>query len=326
MRWASGTPAIRPIADKVAGALAGRRVLLVLDNVEQVVDAAPKLSALLAESAASVLATSRILLRVRGEQNVPLGPLRSPEAGELFVERARAVKPDFELTDDNARQVIAICGALDNVPLALELAAARLRVLTPTALVERLDHALPLLVDGARDLPERQRTLRATIEWSAQLLSDGERELLLRLGVFRAGFGLDAVEWMSDGLSGVDAVGALGSGHSSTAASCASRIGVRGHGSRCWPRCASTAATDSPSMVGWPNRRSGMPASTWGSPPRQVRRRPGSGQVEAVTRLLDEHDELRGGGRPSLRDGSVRCRRRAGVAALLVLVGRRARR
>ena len=175
----------RPVADKVAGALAGRRVLLLLDNVEQVVDAAPKLSALLAESAASVLATSRILLRVRGEQNLPLGPLQSPEAGELFVERARAVKPDFELTDDNARQVITICGALDNVPLALELAAARLRVLTPTVLMERLDHALPLLVGGARDLPERQRTLRATIEWSAQLLTDAERELLLRLGVFR---------------------------------------------------------------------------------------------------------------------------------------------
>ena len=96
-----------------------------------------------------------------------VGALRSPEAGELFVERARAVKPDFELTDDNARQVIAICGALDNVPLALELAAARLRVLTPTVLMERLDHALPLLVGGARDLPARQRTLRSTRSWLA---------------------------------------------------------------------------------------------------------------------------------------------------------------
>ncbi len=192
----------RPLAEKLAGALAGRRLLLVLDNVEQVVDAAPKLSALIEGSSASVLATSRILLRVRGEQNVPVGPLPSPEAAELFVERARAVKPDFELTDANAPQIVAICAALDNVPLALELAAARLRVLTPSALIERLDHALPLLVGGARDLPERQRTLRATIDWSAQLLSDPERELLLRLGVFRAGFGLDAVEWMADGLGG----------------------------------------------------------------------------------------------------------------------------
>lgn len=198
------------LPEKIARALEGRRVLLVLDNVEQVVDAAPELSALLAGSSASLLATSRILLRIRGEHNVPLGPLQ-PEAGsELFIERARAVKPDFEITADNADAVAAICAALDNVPLALELAAARLRVLTPAALVERLDHALPVLVGGARDLPARQRTLRATIEWSAQLLSEPERELLLRLGVFRAGFGLDAVEWMAEGLQGADAVDALG--------------------------------------------------------------------------------------------------------------------
>ena len=281
----------RPIADKVAGALAGRRVLLLLDNVEQVVDAAPKLSALLAESAASVLATSRILLRVRGEQNVPLGPLRSPEAGELFVERARAVKPDFELTDDNARQVIAICGALDNVPLALELAAARLRVLTPTVLMERLDHALPLLVGGARDLPERQRTLRATIEWSAQLLTDAERELLLRLGVFRAGFGLDAVEWMSEGLSGVDAVGALG------ALVDGSLVREQDRGPRAWYTMLATVREYSRDRLAEQGRLAesqqrhaafyvGL-ATTAGSAPTWQR------QVEGVTRLLDEHDEVR---------------------------------
>ena len=200
----------RPLAEKLTGALGRRRVLLVLDNVEQVVEAAPDVGALLSGSSASVLCTSRILLRLRGEQNVALGPLRSQEAAELFQERARSVKPDFQLTEDNSSQVAAICAALDNVPLAIELAAARLRVLTPTALLERLDHALPLLVGGARDLPERQRTLRATIDWSAQLLSDAERELLLRLGIFRTGFGLDAVEWMADGLGGTDAVEALG--------------------------------------------------------------------------------------------------------------------
>ena len=281
----------RPIADKVAGALAGRRVLLLLDNVEQVVDAAPKLSALLAESAASVLATSRILLRVRGEQNVPLGPLHSPEAGELFVERARAVKPDFELTDDNARQVIAICGALDNVPLALELAAARLRVLTPTVLMERLDHALPLLVGGARDLPERQRTLRATIEWSAQLLTDAERELLLRLGVFRAGFGLDAVEWMSEGLSGVDAVGALG------ALVDGSLVREQDRGPRAWFTMLATVREYSRDRLAEQGRLAesqqrhaafyvGL-ATAAGSAPTWQR------QVEGVTRLLDEHDEVR---------------------------------
>ena len=281
----------RLIADKVAGALAGRRVLLLLDNVEQVVDAAPKLSALLAESAASVLATSRILLRVRGEQNVPLGPLHSPEAGELFVERARAVKPDFELTDDNARQVIAICGALDNVPLALELAAARLRVLTPTVLMERLDHALPLLVGGARDLPERQRTLRATIEWSAQLLTDAERELLLRLGVFRAGFGLDAVEWMSEGLSGVDAVGALG------ALVDGSLVREQDRGPRAWFTMLATVREYSRDRLAEQGRLAESQerhaafyvalAAAAGAAPSWQR------QVEGVTRLLDEHDEVR---------------------------------
>ena len=280
-----------PLAEKVTAALIGRRMLLVLDNVEQVVEAAPRLSALIAGSSASVLATSRILLRVRGEQNVPLGPLPSAEAAELFVERARAVKPDFELTDDNARQVVAICGALDNVPLALELAAARLRVLTPTALLERLDHALPLLVGGARDLPERQRTLRATIDWSAQLLSDPERELLLRLGVFRTGFGLDAVEWMAEDLGGVDAVETLG------ALVDGSLVREQDRGSRAWftmlatvreygrdrlaeqDRLAEAQARHADLYVGLACAAGAAP--TW------------PGQVEGVTRLLDEHDDVR---------------------------------
>lgn len=281
----------RPVAEKVAAALAGRRLLLVLDNVEQVVEAAPALSALLAASSASVLATSRILLRVRGEQNVPLGPLPSQEAAELFAERARAVKPDFELTDENAQQVVAICGALDNVPLALELAAARLRVLTPAALVDRLDHALPMLVGGARDLPERQRTLRATIDWSAQLLSDPERELLLRLGVFRAGFGLDAVEWMSDGLGGTDAIEALG------ALVDGSLVREQDRGSRAWFTMLATVReygrdrlAERGELAEWLDRHAGFyvglaaaseATATW------------QGQVERVTRLLDEHDELR---------------------------------
>lgn len=280
-----------PIAEKVAGALAGRRLLLVLDNVEQVVDAAPELSAMLAATSAFVLATSRILLRVRGEQNVPLGPLPTQEAAELFAERARAVKPDFELTDDNARQVVAICGALDDVPLALELAAARLRVLTPAALIERLDHALPLLVGGARDLPERQRTLRATIDWSAQLLSEPERDLLLRLGVFRAGFGLDAVEWMADDPGGVDAVEALG------ALVDGSLVREQDRGSRAWFTMLATVreygrdrlaegglladAQEQHAAFYVGLAIAASSAGTW------------QGQVERVTRLLDEHDEVR---------------------------------
>ena len=299
----------RPLADKLVGALAGRRVLLVLDNVEQVVEAAPELSALLAGSSASALATSRILLRVRGEQNVPLGPLPSRDATGLFVERARAVKPDFELTGDNAQQIIAICGALDNVPLSLELAAARLRVLTPTALIERLDHALPLLVGGARDLPERQRTLRATIDWSAQLLSDAERELLLRLGVFRAGFGLDAVEWMSDGLGGVDAVEALG------ALVDGSLVREQDRGSRAWFTMLATVReygrdrlAEQGRLAESQERHAGFyvrlgiaagSAATW------------QGQVERVTRLLDEHDELR-----AAVDHLFETRRRDAVAEL----------
>ncbi|RZS68126.1 putative ATPase [Agromyces ramosus] len=281
----------RPLAEQLAGALGRRRLLLVLDNVEQVVEAAPEFSALLAASAASVLATSRILLRVRGEQNVPLGPLPSPEAAELFAERARAVKPDFELTDDNAAQVVAICGALDNVPLALELAAARLRVLTPAALIERLDHALPLLVGGARDLPERQRTLRATIDWSAQLLSDPERELLLRLGVFRAGFGLDAVEWMWDGLGGADAVEALG------ALVDGSLVREQDRGSRAWFTMLATVReygrdrlAERGQLAESQERHAdfyvGLAVAAGASATWQ-------GQVEGITRLLDEHDEVR---------------------------------
>ena len=310
----------RPLTEKLAGALGRRRVLLVLDNVEQVVDAASQLGAMLAASAASVLATSRILLRVRGEQNVPLGPLPPSDAVELFTERARAVKPDFELTVDNAVQVAAICEALDDVPLALELAAARLRVLTPAALVERLDHALPLLVGGARDLPERQRTLRATIDWSAQLLSEPQQELLLRLGVFRAGFGLDAAEWMSDGLGGVDAVEALG------ALVDGSLVREQDRGSRAWFTMLATVReygrdrlAERGALAASQQRHAdfyvGLAIAADAAPTWQA-------QVERVTRLLDEHDELRAAADQLVATQQVRRRRGTGVAAVRVLVGR----
>lgn len=190
-----------PLRTRVAHALDHRRVLLVLDNVEHVVDAAGDLSALLDGTAVVVLATSRTLLRIEGEQALTVTSLSTPAAVELFVDRARAVKPDFELTDSNADDVAAITTAMDNLPLAVELAAARVRVLPPAAMVNRLDHALALLVGGARNHPDRQRTLRATIAWSAELLADAERELLHRLGVFRGHFALDAVEWMCEGLA-----------------------------------------------------------------------------------------------------------------------------
>jgi predicted ATPase len=281
----------RPLTQKLIGAIGHRRLLLVLDNVEQVVEAGPEIAALLAGSSVSVLGTSRILLRVRGEQSVPLGPLPSTEAVELFTDRARAVKPDFELTAANSAEVLAICRALDNVPLAIELAAARLRVLSPAALVDRLDHALPLLVGGARDLPERQRTLRATIEWSAQLLSDSEREILLRLGVFRTGFAWDAVEWVCGHLDHSDPVEALG------ALVDGSLVREQDRGSRPWFTMLATVREYSRDVLA--ERGMLSEAQKWhadfyaGLAVEAGSSSTWQGQVERVTRLLDEQDELR---------------------------------
>lgn len=203
-----------PILDKVETAVRHRRILLVLDNVEQVVDAAPVLTRLLsAAPGLTLLLTSRILLRLSAERSFEVGPLGLPDAAvraapsvaiaapavELFVERVHAVKPDFELTESNVAAVAGICVALDGVPLAIELAAARTRVLSPAAMLERLDKRLPFLVGGMRDLPERQRTLRGTIEWSTELLAADEKTLLALLGVFDGGFSLEAAESVAAG-------------------------------------------------------------------------------------------------------------------------------
>ncbi|KQX07971.1 MULTISPECIES: DUF4062 domain-containing protein [unclassified Leifsonia] len=215
-----------PLADKITMALGGRQSLLVLDNFEQVLDAAPLLSRLLSDiPGLSFIVTSRSLLRVSGEHAYELSPLAVPDAADigdlarliavpsvaLFVARVRAVKPDFELTEGNAAAVAGICTALDGVPLALELAAARARVLGPKAMLKRLDRQLPLLVEGVRDLPERQRTLRGTIEWSTRLLGEAENALLARLGVFAGDFSLDAAEAVhAETGGGSDAVTLLG--------------------------------------------------------------------------------------------------------------------
>lgn len=198
-----------PLGEKLEFALQGRRILLLLDNVEHVVDAAPLIARLVANTDIATLVTSRIVLRVDGEQSLALGALPSSSAIELFAERARSVKPDFELQDANASDVARICAAVDSLPLAIELAAARIRVLSPSEIADRLHQSLPLLVDGARDRPERQRTLRATIEWSTQLLLPDERSLLHRLGVFQSGFALDAVEWINEDLAAGDALQSL---------------------------------------------------------------------------------------------------------------------
>jgi predicted ATPase len=215
----------RPIAEKLKTALRHRRMLVVLDNFEQVVGAAPALVALLsAAPAVRFLVTSRTLLRVSGEHAVEVGPLELPHAARandpttataasvaLFVERARAVKPDFEVTPQNVDAIAAICVALDGVPLALELAAAKSRMLTPAAMLARLDRRLSLLAGGPRDLPARQQALRRTIEWSTQLLGADENRLLAQLGVFAGTFSLEAAEFVAEGASspGFDALTGL---------------------------------------------------------------------------------------------------------------------
>lgn len=178
--------------DDLGGFLHGRELLLLLDNFEHVLAAAPRIAELLAAAAGlRVLVTSRAPLRIAGELEYSLEPLSPTDAADLFVERARAAGGG-ELEPDAT--VGAVCARLDRLPLAIELAAARTRLLSPEALLERLEQALPLLTDGARDAPERQRTLRATIEWSFDLLDADGRQLLARLGVFAGGFRVEAAE------------------------------------------------------------------------------------------------------------------------------------
>ncbi len=198
----------RSALDALATVIGERRVLLVLDNLEQVLDSAEDIAALVARCPAlHVVATSRAPLKVSAETEFALPPLDLPAAGEvvletlracpsiaLFVQRAEKVKSGFVLSEANAEAVAAICRRLDGLPLALELAAARVRILDPAALLLRLDHALDLLTSGDRDLPLRQRTLRATISWSYSLLDAAEQRTLQWLSVFHEGWTLDAME------------------------------------------------------------------------------------------------------------------------------------
>jgi predicted ATPase/class 3 adenylate cyclase len=172
--------------------LGTRQLLLVLDNVEQVVDAAPDVARLLvAAPGLAVLATSREPLRIPGEHEFRLRPLAEAPAVELFRQRASAARYDFE---GDYRQLAAICERLDNLPLAIELAAARMKVLSPDVLLERLDRRLSVLAAANRGVPARQQTLRATIQWSYGLLTSEERRLFDRLAVFRGGWTVDAAE------------------------------------------------------------------------------------------------------------------------------------
>ena len=191
-----------------------RRLLLALDNFEQVIGAAPLLAGLLAAAPdLVVLVTSRAVLRLSGEHEFPVPPLPVPPADaapdpgqlcryasvDLFAERAHAADPGFELTGGNAGAVAEICRRLDGLPLAIELAAARVRLLPPQELLSRLGQRFSLLTGGARDLPERQQTLRNTLDWSFGLLPAGEQALFARLGVFAGSFSLPAAEAIGAG-------------------------------------------------------------------------------------------------------------------------------
>jgi predicted ATPase len=199
-------------------------MLLVLDNFEQVIEAGASVNRLLTACPnLTVLTSSRSALQVSGEQEHPVPPLGLPdpanlpplgqlsqyEAVALFIERARAVKPNFEVTNENAPAVAEICVRLDGLPLAIELAAARIRVLTPQAMLGRLGDRLGLLSSGSRDLPARQQTLRSAIAWSHDMLDEGERELFARLSVFVGSAGLEFIERVCLGEGGPDPLDTL---------------------------------------------------------------------------------------------------------------------
>ena len=226
----------RPARDILAEWLAPRQVLLVLDNFEQVIDGAPVVADLLrAAPRTSIVVTSRAPLRVSGEQEYPVPGLPAPrdvlalsdlekmnlpagdrlldaaaattfEAVRLFIARAVSVRPDFKVTNENAPAVAGIAARLHGMPLAIELAAARVKLLPPEAILDRLEHQLGVLSAGSRDLPARQQTLRGAIAWSHDLLGEGERRLLARLSVFVGGCELDSAEAVCGPPSELDGV------------------------------------------------------------------------------------------------------------------------
>ncbi|HEX8916880.1 MAG TPA: AAA family ATPase, partial [Chloroflexota bacterium] len=204
-----------PLLEQISAYLRGRETLLILDNFEQVLPAAPLLDTLLVlATGLKLLVTSRELLHLRAEQTLPVPPFALPDpahlpplkdlaevpAVALFLQRARMINPGFRLTDENARSVAELCVRLDGLPLAIELAAARTQLLSPQMMLERLEQRLSLLHWEAQDLPERQHTLRAAIAWSYHLLTDDEQILFRCLGTFVGGFTLEAAETvLSDG-------------------------------------------------------------------------------------------------------------------------------
>lgn len=212
------------LIQQLASALNTWPRLLLLDNFEQLVEAGPSLTALLtACPTLKMVVTSRVVLRVTGEQELVIPPLRVPgasrsrsleeiaacEAVALFVLRASAVNPAFALTDENAAAIVEVCRRLDGLPLAIELAAARTKVLSPQALAERLGNRLQVLIGGPRDQPARLQTMRGAIAWSYDLLEPDEQALFRRLSVFPAGFDLDAAEQIAGSDLVLDGIASL---------------------------------------------------------------------------------------------------------------------
>src|SRR2546421_9465679 len=212
----------RPLLDDLKGQVDAQKMLLILDNFEQVTAAAgPTMAELLRDCPdLKLMITSREVLHVSGENVLSVPPLALPEtdfkdasvdqlaqseAIQLFVERSRAVKPDFRLTDENAQAVFELCVGLDGLPLAIELATARLGLFSPQALVERLGNRLKLLRGGARHAPVRQQTLRDTIDWSYEMLDPGEQQLFQLLSVF-SGATFEAVEAVTSRVKGSDEI------------------------------------------------------------------------------------------------------------------------
>lgn len=219
----------QPIAESLKETLQNQHALLVLDNFEQVISAAPVVAELLAACPAlHVLVTSREALRLSGEQEVPVPPLEVPpsdaaldpealpqySAVALFVERAQAIRPHFALSEENARPVAELCRRLEGLPLAIELAAARIKLFSPGEMLERLSHRLDLLKGGSRDRPARHQTLRQAIAWSYNLLDEQEQAFFRRMAVFVGGGTLEAAETVANAyeeiaLDVVDGVAAL---------------------------------------------------------------------------------------------------------------------
>jgi predicted ATPase/class 3 adenylate cyclase len=211
----------QPLTESLRGYLREKQLLLVLDNFEQVLESAPLVGELVAACPKlKILATSRIALRLYGEQEYSVPPLALPdprvlpplevltqyEAVRLFLERARAVRAEFSVTNENAPAIAEICARLDGLPLAIELAGARVRILPPQKMLERLSNRLKLLKGGARDLPTRQQTLRGAIDWSHDLLEEEEKILFGRLSVFSGGRTLEAIEEICDPEGDLDAL------------------------------------------------------------------------------------------------------------------------